>query len=406
MKPLRNYVVISCTYWAFTLTDGALRMLVVLYFHQLGYSPLSIASLFLFYEYFGIVTNLLGGWAATRFGLKVTLLVGLALQIFALLMLTVPTENLTILYVMAVQALSGIAKDLNKMSAKSSIKQFFPANARGNHNKLFKWVAILTGSKNTLKGIGFFLGGFLLAHYDFQTALLILALGLLTTLLAAIRLLRPSQTKVSHKARFSQLFSNDPAVNWLSAARFFLFGSRDVWFVIALPIYLVSQLNWQFDQVGSFFALWIVGYGLMQAFAPLLLQYCKQTRHSTDDKIMQQLAIILALIPAGIALGLYFNLGTSWLIIGGLTLYGIIFALNSAVHSYLIIEWSDHQKIAMNIGFYYMANAGGRLAGTILSGLVYQYYDLVGCLIISSFFVAFTAILSQHLPTSKSISNR
>ena len=402
MSPLRNYLFISGTYWAFTLTDGALRMLVVLYFHQLGYSPLSIASLFLFYGLFGIFTNLLGGLAATRFGLKSTLLAGLTLQIFALLMLTVPTENLTVLYVMGAQALSGIAKDLNKMSAKSSIKQLFPVNAKDN--KLFKWVAILTGSKNILKGVGFFLGGFLLAHYGFQTALFILAFSLLIALLLAIPLLVSSQTKINHKAKFSQLFSNDPAVNWLSAARFFLFGSRDVWFVIALPVYLVSQLNWQFDQVGSFFAFWLAGYGLMQASAPWLLQYCKQTRRSTDRKITQQLAIILALIPAGMALGLYLSLGTNWIIINGLALYGIIFALNSAVHSYLIIEWSEHQKISMNVGFYYMANAGGRLTGTILSGLVYQNYDLIGCLIISSFFVVFTVILSRHLSASNSIS--
>ena len=395
---LKSYSVITGAYWAFTLTDGAIRMLVVLYFHQLGYSPLAIASLFLFYEFFGMITNLVGGWAATRFGLKSTFLLGMALQIVALLMLTVPADYLTILYVMAVQALSGIAKDLNKMSAKSSIKQLFPADAKSAPNKLFKWVAILTGSKNTLKGIGFFLGGFLLAHYGFQASLMILASGLFIALILATLLLSTNQSNTKHKAKFSQLFSNDPAINWLSAARFFLFGSRDVWFVVALPVYLASQLNWQFEQIGGFFALWIIGYGLVQACAPALLRYRKQSHHTIGGKTTQQLALLLMFVPAGIALGLYIGLEANGLIIAGLALYAVIFALNSAVHSYLIVDWSDHQKVAMNIGFYYMANAGGRLTGTVLSGLIYQYYGLIGCLVLSSVFIAMAAILSFKLP--------
>ncbi len=398
MTTLKNYAVITGAYWAFTLTDGAIRMLVVLYFHQLGYSPLAIASLFLFYEFFGIVTNLVGGWAATRFGLKSTLTIGMALQIIALLMLTAPADYLTIVYVMAAQALSGIAKDLNKMSAKSSIKQLFPPDAKNSSNTLFKWVAILTGSKNTLKGVGFFFGGFLLALYGFQTALVILATGLFIALLLASSLLPASPRKPKHKAKFSQLFSNTAAINWLSAARFFLFGSRDVWFVVALPIYLSSQLNWPFEQIGSFFALWIIGYGIVQACAPALLRYRKQSHHPIDGKSTQQLALLLLLIPVGIALGLDQGLNANAVILAGLALYAIIFALNSAVHSYLIVEWSEHDKVAMNVGFYYMANAGGRLAGTVFSGLVYQYYDLVGCLVVSALFIAIATTLSSKLP--------
>ncbi len=394
---LKSYSVITGAYWAFTLTDGAIRMLVVLFFHQLGYSPLAIASLFLFYEFFGIITNLVGGWAAIRFGLKSTLLIGMALQIIALLMLAVPTEYLGILYVMAAQALSGIAKDLNKMSAKSSIKQLFPADEKSTSNKLFKWIAILTGSKNTLKGAGFFLGGLLLALYDFQTALLILASGLLIALILATLLLPTSQHDNKSKAKFSQLFSNTPAINWLSAARFFLFGSRDIWFVVALPVYLASQLNWKFEQIGSFFALWIIGYGLVQACAPAIFRYLKRSHHPADGKTTQQLALLLMLVPLGIALGLNLGLNPNWIIMTGLAFYAIIFALNSAVHSYLIVEWSDHQKVAMNVGFYYMANAGGRLTGTVLSGLIYQYYGFTACLIASSLFLAIAAILSTQL---------
>jgi len=402
---LRHYAVITGGYWAFTLTDGAIRMLVVLYFHQLGYTPLAIASLFLFYEFFGIVTNLVGGWLGARFGLNTTMHVGMLLQVFALLMLTVPSEYLTIMYVMAAQALSGIAKDLNKMSAKASVKLFVPATPEGKvSGQLFKWIAILTGSKNTLKGVGFFLGGLLLALYGFQNALMLLAGSLFLVLLLTWALLPHDLGKTKAKATFSHLFAHDPAINWLSAARFFLFGSRDVWFVVGLPVYLSSTLNWSFEQTGSFFALWIIGYGIVQTLAPKLIQG-KKNSPPPDGLTTHYLAVSLMLIPAAIAFALYKGLNPDWVIIIGLSCFALIFALNSAVHSYLIVEWSEHDKVAMNVGFYYMANAGGRLTGTILSGLLFQYYGFLACLLASSLFIGFAAILSVKLPRNNIISS-
>jgi len=391
---IKNYAVITGGYWAFTLTDGAIRMLVVLYFHQLGYSPLAIASLFLFYEFFGIVTNLVGGWLGARIGLNNTMHIGMALQVAALMMLTVPTEYLTVIYVMTAQALSGIAKDLNKMSAKASVKLFVPTNSdQATSSTLFKWVALLTGSKNTLKGVGYFLGGLLLALYDFHGALYILAASLFIVLLLTWISLPSDLGKTKQKAKFSQVFSNNSAINWLSAARFFLFGSRDVWFVVALPVFLTARLGWSFEQTGGFFALWIIGYGIVQALAPKLLKGHQPTGTST-----QWLAWLLMLIPAGIAWALYRDVDANSVLIIGLSLFAIVFAINSAVHSYLVVAWADQDKIAMNVGFYYMANAGGRLAGTVLSGLIFQYFSLIGCLIVSSLFIAASAILALKLP--------
>jgi len=397
VQSLRNYAVITGGYWAFTLTDGAIRMLVVLYFHQLGYTPLAIASLFLFYEFFGIITNLIGGWLGARFGLNTTMHAGMLLQVIALLMLTVPSDYLTIVYVMAAQALSGIAKDLNKMSAKASVKYLVPNDTEQTQasRKLFKWIAILTGSKNTLKGVGYFLGGLLLAIYGFQNSLNILAGGLFIVLLLTLFLLPSDLGKTKAKAKFSQLFANKAEINWLSAARFFLFGSRDVWFVIGLPVYLSATLGWGFEQIGSFFALWIIAYGLVQAATPAFLKH-----HAPTGKTTTLLAIILMLLPAAIAFALYQSHNPSTVLIVGLSLFAIVFAMNSAVHSYLIVEWSDHDKVAMNVGFYYMANAGGRLTGTVLSGLVYQHYSLIGCLITSTLFVGAAAVLSRKLPDS------
>lgn len=398
MSMQRNYAVITGGYWAFTLTDGAIRMMVVLFFHQLGYSPLAIASLFLFYEFFGIVTNLVGGWLGSKFGLNKTMHIGMIIQVIALMMLTVPTEYLSVAYVMLAQALSGVAKDLNKMSAKASVKLFVPSTSQsGQTNPLFKWVAALTGSKNTLKGIGFFLGGLLLNSYGFQGALYVLAGSLFSVFMLTWALLPNDLGRTKNKVKFKQLFSHSPAINWLSAARFFLFGSRDVWFVVALPIYLSTSLAWSYEQTGAFFAFWIIGYGIVQAFSPKLLR-----GHHPDGKTTQWLALLLTTIPAGIAWALYVGLNPTAVLIAGLSLFAIIFALNSAVHSYLIVEWADKDKVAMNVGFYYMANAGGRLTGTVLSGLLFQYYGLYGCLITSSLLVGTAALLSHPLPKHNS----
>ncbi len=392
---LRNYLIVTGGYWAFTVTDGAIRMLVVLFFHQLGYSPFEVAMLFLFYEFFGIVTNLVGGWLGARIGLNLTMHIGMGLQVFALAMLMVPETWLTVAYVMLAQALSGIAKDLNKMSAKASVKTLLPE--QGSETRLFKWIAVLTGSKNTLKGAGFFIGAMLLQTLEFRGALAVLSGSLLMVLLASIVVLPAGLGKSASKPAFSSVFSKSAAINLLSAARFFLFGARDVWFVVALPVYLYTVFQWSFMQVGGFLALWIIAYGIVQASAPRLIRRSHHGRGPGGDTA-RLWAFILALLPALIAISLYYDLQSRYMLIAGLCIFGIVFAINSAVHSYLIVAWSDRDKVSMNVGFYYMANAGGRLTGTVLSGLVYQTQGLIGCLLWSSAFVLAAAILSRQLP--------
>lgn len=391
---LRNYLVITGGYWAFTITDGAIRMLVVLYFHLLGYSPFEVAMLFLFYEFFGIVTNLVGGWLGSRIGLNLIMHLGMALQIFSLAMLMVPEPWLSVVYVMAAQALSGIAKDLNKMSAKASVKTLLSQN--DNHSKLFKWIAILTGSKNALKGAGFFVGALLLQTLDFRGALAVLSVGLFIVLLVTFSLLPVGLGKTKRKHRFTQVFSTSAEINKLSAARFFLFASRDVWFVVALPVYLYSVFQWEFMYVGGFLAIWVIGYGVVQASAPKIIQrfHCSNVPDGGTAKFW---AFILSFLPISIALALYFNFYPQFSLLSGLIVFGIVFAINSAVHSYLIVAWSEHDRVAMNVGFYYMANAGGRLVGTVLSGLVYQTQGLIGCLIWSSLFITLAWVLSIRL---------
>ncbi len=391
---LRNYLVVTAGYWAFTITDGAIRMLVVLYFHLLGYSPFEIAMLFLLYEFCGVITNLVGGWLGARIGLNLTMHIGMGLQVAALAALTVPDAWLSVPYVMAAQAISGIAKDLNKMSAKASVKSML--GEQGN-SKLFRWVALLTGSKNTLKGVGFFVGAALLQGVGFRQALGILAALLLITLIITALLLPSGVGKMKSKPKFTQVFSNIAAINWLAASRFFLFGSRDIWFVVGLPVFLHEILQWSFTEVGSFMALWVIGYGLVQASAPKLLRY-SQHGAGPGGSSARFWAFTLALFPAGIAGGLYLGWPTEILLISGLILFGIVFAINSALHSYLILAYSDHTRVAMNVGFYYMANAGGRLAGTIISGWAYQTQGLEACLWWSSAFVLIAALLSLGLP--------
>ena len=390
---VRQYLLVTGNYWAFTLTDGALRMLVVLHFHALGYSPLQIAALFLFYEFFGVITNLVGGYLGARLGLNRTMNIGLGIQVAALLMLTVPASWLTIPWVMGAQALSGIAKDLNKMSAKSSIKTLVPDGQQG---KLYQWIAILTGSKNALKGVGFFLGGALLALMGFKGALLAMAGVLALIWISSLILLKKDLGKAKAKPKFRDMLSKSRAINILSAARMFLFGARDVWFVVALPVYLSSVFGWDFWKVGGFLAAWVIGYGIVQSFAPRITG--KKRGHVPDGGAAFLWALALAGLPAAIALGLNTGLSQQTVLLGGLMVFGALFAVNSSLHSYLIVSYAKEDGVSLDVGFYYMSNAMGRLIGTVLSGWVYQVYGLEACLWISSAFVLFAALISIALP--------
>jgi hypothetical protein len=395
-KAVRNYALVTGAYWGFTLTDGALRMLVLLHFDRLGYSAIEIAFLFLFYEFFGIVTNLLGGWIAGRSGLKVTLYGGLALQIGALIMLAFLRPEwsrlASVAYVMAAQALSGIAKDLTKMSAKTAIKVVVP---EGEDSTLFKWVARLTGSKNALKGAGFFLGSVLLTALGFVGSLEAMALGLFAVLIGTVMALPSGMGKAKTKTKFTALFSKSAAINRLSAARLFLFSARDVWFVVGLPVFLMSTLGWSFWQVGAFAASWFVGYGMVQAIVPEILRLFGARQGVTGDTA-RLWAFVLVVIPLGLVAGL--NFAPTPALMGGLAVFMIVFAINSAVHSYLILAYSEDDDVAVNVGFYYMANAGGRLLGTLLSGVVFEFYGFIGCLLASSALVLAAALLSLELP--------
>jgi MFS transporter, APGE family, 1-arseno-3-phosphoglycerate exporter len=370
---IRNYAIVTAAYWAFTLTDGALRMLVLLHFNQLGYTPVQLAFLFLLYEFFGIVTNLVGGWVASRTGLRFTLVLGLVLQVVALGLLALLNRDwsmaLSVAYVMGCQALSGIAKDLTKMSAKSAVKVLVP---KGDDSGLFKWVAVLTGSKNALKGAGFFVGGFLLSALGFRGALMAMASGVLVVLLFVLTALPGQIGQAKNKAAFSGILSNSSGINRLSLARLALFAARDVWFVVSVPIFLASVLGWSFTQVGGFMALWVIAYGGVQSASPVLLAEVTHGR-APGPMLASALGLGLAAVTALIPIGLGLHAPAAVTMLGGLVLFGIVFALNSSVHSYLVLAYSEADRVSLSVGFYYMANACGRLLGTLLSGVLYQF---------------------------------
>lgn len=398
---VRQYMIVTGNYWAFTLTDGALRMLVVLHFHQLGYSPLQIAMLFLFYEIFGVITNLVGGWFGARIGLNRTMNLGLSMQVVALLMLAVPTALLTVPWVMGAQALSGVAKDLNKMSAKSSIKLLVPAGQQGT---LYRWVALLTGSKNALKGAGFFMGGGLLALVGFRLAVIAMAAALALIWCGSLLFLKSDLGKASAKPKFREILSKSRAINTLAAARMFLFGARDVWFVVALPVYLSTVFGWDHWQVGGFLAAWVVGYGLVQSVAP---RFTGSAGGQPPDGYTAFIwAAALAGLPALIAAGLANGVAPQVMVVGGLLLFGAVFAANSSLHSYLIVAYAKEDGVSLDVGFYYMANAMGRLIGTLLSGWVFQVWGFAACLWTSSAFIVLTAAVSSRLPRHEQVTTK
>ena len=395
---IRHYATVTAAYWAFTLTDGALRMLVLLHFNQLGYTPVQLAFLFLLYEFFGIVTNLVGGWLASRTGLRFTLVLGLALQSGALglLALLEPTWGmaLSVAYVMACQAVSGIAKDLTKMSAKSAVKVLVP---QGDDSGLFKWVAVLTGSKNALKGAGFFVGGLLLSLLGFAGALVAMAGAVLIVLLAVLTTLPANIGQAKKKAPISGILSNSSGINRLALARLALFAARDVWFVVSVPIFLASVLGWTFAQVGGFMALWVIAYGVVQGASPVLLRSVSGGR--TPGALMTSaLGIGLAIVTALIPIGLSANWPPAATMLGGLGLFGVVFALNSSVHSYLVLAYSESDRVSLSVGFYYMANACGRLLGTLLSGVLYQWAGVTASLWGAVVLAATAGLIALALP--------
>jgi len=407
---LAAYMAVTAAYWAFMLTDGALRMLVLLHFHTLGFSPVHLAYLFLLYEVMGVVTNLSAGWIAARFGLTTTLYAGLGFQIAALVALSQldaawPLVT-SVIFVMAVQGVSGVAKDLAKMSAKSAVKVLAPAD---DNSALFRWVAVLTGSKNAVKGLGFLLGAALLAIWGFQTSVLGMAV-VLALIFAAVAVFMPAGLPQGKKsAKFRQVFSKNDNINRLSAARLFLFGARDVWFVVGIPIYFYGVLSdgspagdrAAFFAIGTFMAVWIIGYGVIQGFAPKIL---RARQKSVADAVgMARFWVgVLLLIPALLA-GLAWLSGSApatWLtalLVAGLLAFGAVFALNSSLHSYLILAFAKAERVTMDVGFYYMSNAAGRLVGTLLSGLSYQAGGLPACLAAAAAMAAASWLCARRL---------
>jgi len=391
---LRNYALVTAGYWVFTVTDGALRMLVLLHFNELGYTPLAIAFLFLAYVFMGIVTNLIGGWVGSRRGLNRTLVAGLITQIVALSTLTLLDDNwstwFAVTFVMILQALSGVAKDLTKMSSKSAVKTVAGDGA------LFRMVAILTGSKNALKGVGFFVGAALLSWIGFDAALWSMSAALAVTVVALLIFLNEDIGKSKRKAPLRSVLSKSMALNRLSAARVFLFASRDIWFVVALPVFLADELGWSHEGIGAFLAAWVIGYGIVQSSAPQLLIMTG----SAGDEVgaTRRWALILGVITAVIAVAVATDVGATVAIVGGLIVFGVVFAMNSALHSFLVLAYADDDEVAMDVGFYYAANAVGRFVGTLASGLLFVVGDLTAALIGSAVVVGATWLLALRLP--------
>lgn len=407
-KGFSAYIAVTASYWAFMLTDGALRMLVLLHFHTLGFSPVQLAYLFVLYEIAGVVTNLCAGWIAARFGLTSTLYAGLGLQVLALLALAqldpAWAVGTSVVFVMLVQGASGVAKDLAKMSSKSAVKLLAPSEGSG----LFRWVALLTGSKNMVKGLGFLLGAGMLATLGFVWAVLGMAAILAAILLAVLIFMPPGLPKGRQDAKFSEVFSKSSNVNWLSAGRVFLFGARDVWFVVGIPIYFYAVLSdgtsegnkAAFFLIGIFMAVWVILYGVVQANAPGILR-AKSRPPSELITASQSWAWSLAIVPAILAIASLMAGGPqTWLtiaLIAGLLVFGAIFAVNSSLHSYLILSFTKAERVTMDVGFYYMANAAGRLLGTLLSGATYQAGGLPFMLGTAAIMVAVSAMMVGFL---------
>lgn len=401
MAGLRNYLIVTAAYWGFTLTDGALRMLVLFHFYQLGFSPFTLAFLFLLYEAAGVGANFIGGWLATRFGITRMLTIGLSTEIAGFLLLSAVSPDwgvaLSVAWVVVAQGVCGVAKDLTKTASKSAIKITETTAGGESEGRLFRWVAWFTGSKNAMKGLGFFLGGILLQFLGFAASLWLMA-AMLAAILGGVLLSLPpmmGKAKASRSAR--ELFAKSPGINQLALARIGLFGARDVWFVVGVPVFLYAS-GWTFTMVGGYLAAWTIGYGLVQAVAPSIIGRSVDGL-SREVPAAQSWSLALVVVPVVIALLLAF---TDWrqdvVVVLGLAVFGIAFAVNSSVHSYLVLAYAGSEKAAEDVGFYYAANAAGRFGGTLLSGVVFQAGGIIACLAVSAFLLAICWGATQFLP--------
>ena len=402
----RNYAIVTSAYWGFTLTDGALRMLVLLHFFNLGYSPFVLSFLFLLYEAAGIAANFVGGWLATRFGITRMLTVGLSTQIIGFLVLSALSPDWTaaasVAWVVMAQGICGVAKDLTKTASKSAIKVAEKeARAEDAEGRLFRWVAWFTGSKNAMKGLGFFLGGVLLQVAGFRLSLWLMALMLALVLVGVVWSLPPMMGKSKASSSARELFGKSRGVNLLAAARIFLFGARDVWFVVGVPVFLYAN-GWTSTMVGGFMALWTIFYGLTQASAPAVIK--RSADGLTAEVPAARLwSALLALVPVIIILALAANtpVRPDIILVAGLAVFGAAFAINSSVHSYLILAYAGSEKAAEDVGFYYAANAAGRFTGTLLSGMLYQWGGITACLAGSAIMLALCFVATMMLPLSR-----
>lgn len=398
----RNYAIVTAAYWSFTLTDGALRMLVLLHFFRLGYSPFTLAFLFLLYEAAGIAANLIGGWLAVRFGIARMLAIGLAAQATGFLVLSAVSPSwsaaLSVAWVVAAQGICGVAKDLTKTASKSAIK----LTAGEVHGRLFRWVAFFTGSKNAMKGAGFFLGGLLLETLGFRAALWAMAGALILVLAAVLAALPPMFGKAKGSRTARELFAKSRGINLLAAARVFLFGARDVWFVVGLPVFLYAS-GWTFTMVGGFLAAWTIGYGVIQASAPAVVRRSADGL-STEVPAARAWSLALAAVPVALAAMMASGVQRPDLFVPiGLCVFGVLFAVNSSVHSYLVLAYAGSEKAAEDVGFYYAANAAGRFAGTLLSGVLYMQGGLIACLAGAAAMLLACWLLTLLLPTDRAL---
>jgi predicted MFS family arabinose efflux permease len=307
---------------------------------------------------------------------------------------------MSVAWVVLSQGVCGVAKDLTKTASKSAIKVTQAQAKEQGAGQLFKWVAWFTGSKNAMKGVGFFLGGLMLQAMGFQGSLWAMAGLLALVLIGVFASLPPMMGKSKASKSAKELFAKNAGINSLAAARVALFGARDVWFVVGVPVFLYS-VGWTFSMVGGFVAAWTIGYGLVQALAPQVVQR-SQDGLTREVPAARWWSAVLTLVPIALSGAVVVQVPhLEWVVVAGLGLFGIAFAVNSSVHSYLVLAYAGSEKAAEDVGFYYAANALGRFVGTLMSGLLYQWGGLLYALLGSAGMLTICWLITFNLPTSK-----
>ena len=158
-------------------------------------------------------------------------------------------------------------------------------------------------------------------------------------------------------------------------------------------------MGWSSISVSTFLAAWVIGYGLVQAIAPKITNMLVQ-KGVPDGRAALLWGLPLVIVPVAMVVGLQQRSDPTTVIVFGLACFALVFAMNSALHSFLITSYANSDGVSLDVGFYYTANAVGRCLALSARGGFIGLLGLAACLSVSALFLALVLLISASATTA------